>query len=52
MASAEPRGGEQINKKTSPERLACCVDYYDKLTNLSFIEGLIQLQSFLGIVDL
>ena len=25
------------------------VDYYDKLSNLSFIEGLLQLQSFDGI---
>ncbi len=43
-------GGGQTNEKTSPERLACLVDYYDKLSNLldaicalniffSFIEG-------------
>ena len=33
MACAEPRGGGQTNEITSPERLACCVDYYDKLSN-------------------
>ena len=52
MVGVEPSGQGTENEKASPERLACCVDYYDKLSNLSFIEGLIQLQSFLGIVDL
>lgn len=41
------------NKKVNLDGLTFFfVDYYDKLSNLSFIEGLIQLQSFLGIVDL
>ena len=28
------RDGGQTNEKASPERLACCVDYYVKLSNL------------------
>ena len=34
MAGAELRGGGHRNEKASPERLACLVDYYDKLSNL------------------
>lgn len=34
-------------RKASPERLARYVDYYDKKSNLSFIEGLLQLLSFM-----
>ena len=34
MVGAKPRNGEQRNKLASPERLACCVDYDDKLSNL------------------
>ena len=41
------------NKKVNLDGLTFFfVDYDDILSNLSFIEGLIQLQSFLGIVDL
>ena len=48
MVGAKPRGRGIDKRKASPERLACCVDYYDKLSNLSLIEGLVNLQSFLG----
>ena len=34
MAGAKPRGGGQRNEEASPERLACCVGYNDKLSNL------------------
>ena len=41
------------NKKVNLDGLTFFfVDYDDILSNLSFIKGLIQLQSFLGIVDL
>ena len=36
-------GGGQTNEKTSPERLACLVGYYDILSNILFIEGLLEL---------
>jgi hypothetical protein len=38
------RDGGQTNEKTSPERLACCVDNDDYLSN--FLEGLVKLDRF------
>ena len=46
MVGAKPRNGEQRNKLASPERLACCVDYTGKISNLledtKMIEGFSQ----------
>ena len=44
MVGAEPRDGGQTNEKASPERLACCVDNDDYLSN--FLEGLVKLDRF------
>ena len=51
MGGAEPRGGEQTNEKASPERLACYVDKTLRISNLAFIEGLLQIQYFIDRLD-
>ena len=40
-----------LNKKASPERLACLVDQTLRISNLSFIEGLLQIQAFIDRLD-
>ena len=49
MVGAKPRNGEQRNKLASPERLACCVDYYDKLSNL--LEDICVLNIFSNFIE-
>lgn len=49
MVSAEPQGRVQTNEKASPERRACLVDYYDKLSNL--LEDLLTLDQFVESIE-
>ena len=44
-------GRGQTNEKTSPERLACYVDKTLRISNLAFIEGLLQIQYFIDRLD-
>ena len=47
-ASGRPKGEGEASatkqKKPAPKRLACCVDYYDKLSNL--LEDLRKVERF------
>ena len=49
MVSAEPQGRVQTNEKASPERRACLVDYYDKLSNL--LEDLREVERFAQYIE-
>jgi hypothetical protein len=47
-----PSSALQTRKTSRLAGFSSVVDYYDKISNLSFIEGLLQIQSFIDDLDI